>query len=77
MFEAVDNDGGSFGDVTFEILQDSENGSYFSFSPTNRHQSELSIIQIIDEPNTYSVIEGGSCLERISLFNIKFHFPSD
>lgn len=53
-FEAVDDDAGIFGDITFDV--DSDNGDHTNFAivKLNRKQSELRITDQIEE-RTYTV----------------------
>jgi hypothetical protein len=53
-FEAVDDDAGNFGDVTFSV--DSDNGDHIHFEmiKLNRKQSDLHVTSLIEEKK-YSV----------------------
>jgi len=51
-FEAIDDDAGTFGDITFEI--DSVDSASFIMVKLNRKQSELRVTNLIEE-KTYTV----------------------
>lgn len=53
-FEAVDTDGGIFGDITFSLSSGSDDHLSFEIIRINRKQSELRINQRIEE-KTYLV----------------------
>lgn len=53
-FEAIDGDGGIFGDITFNLNSASDDHLSFEMIRINRKQSELRITQRIEE-KTYVV----------------------
>jgi hypothetical protein len=53
-FEALDDDAGMFGDITFEITSENDDYSSFSMVKLNRKQSELRVIKQMEE-RTYTV----------------------
>lgn len=53
-FEAVDDDAGIYGDITFEISSNNDDASNFELFKLNRKQSELRVVREIQE-RTYIV----------------------
>lgn len=54
-FEAVDEDAGIFGDITFEITSENEDHTRFEMFKLNRKQSELRVKAGGIEERTYTV----------------------
>lgn len=54
-FEAIDDDAGIFGDITYEIVSDTEDHTRFEIFKLNRRQSELRVKAGGIEERTYTV----------------------
>lgn len=53
-FEAIDDDAGIYGDITFEILSNNDDKTNFVMFKLHRKQSELRVRRQIEE-RTYTV----------------------
>lgn len=49
LFEAVDDDAGIYGDVTFQITSENDDSENFEVLKINRKQSELRVTRQIEE----------------------------
>ena len=54
LFEAVDDDAGIYGDITFQIMSNNEDSLHFEMIKLNRKQSQLKTTRIIQE-RSYTV----------------------
>lgn len=54
LFEAVDDDAGIYGDITFRITSNNDDSLYFEMVKLNRKQSQLKTTRIIQE-RSYAV----------------------
>lgn len=66
-FEAIDGDGGIFGDVTFNLNSANDDHLSFEMVRINRKQSELRLTQRIEE-KTY-LVESFECMKYLREIN--------
>lgn len=71
-FEAVDDDAGIYGDITFEVTSDTEDHTRFEMYKLSSKQSELRVLAGGIEERTYTVRALRGYERKMVLENISF-----